>query len=228
MGCIPCFEAGAKQRKSRHASDADVMQARWDTLAKVAAPDQRRALAELEAGQKRGHWVWYAFPTLAARGGDMNSARTSGSPDLKDVEEARAYATHEQSRRMYLQILTTAATAFAKHERRGPYEVLDAGFRRAADGKWVRGPVDAFKARCSATLFAVIAHQAGDEELRQACVRLLEHFKGADMIYKAGGAGTAGYTEDAGATRNVLDGPDGPTLALLGASWDEVVAGRPR
>lgn len=26
------------------------------------------ALAELEAGQKQGHWIWYIFPQLAGLG----------------------------------------------------------------------------------------------------------------------------------------------------------------
>jgi uncharacterized protein (DUF1810 family) len=47
-------------------------------------------LAELRAGQKRSHWMWFIFPQLRALGrSDM--AKRFG---LTDLAEARAYLAH--------------------------------------------------------------------------------------------------------------------------------------
>ena len=48
------------------------------------------ALAELRAGQKRSHWMWYVFPQLAGLGHSAMSARYA----IRSEEEARAYLDH--------------------------------------------------------------------------------------------------------------------------------------
>jgi uncharacterized protein (DUF1810 family) len=49
-----------------------------------------RAVAELAAGQKRSHWMWFVFPQ--ARGlGSSPMARTYG---VGSLDEARAYLDH--------------------------------------------------------------------------------------------------------------------------------------
>ena len=68
-----------------------------DHLVKAGAKDRQQALRELEAGQKRGHWIWWAFPTLAVRGGDMYSGPRRGE-DLASVTEAREYARQPKLR----------------------------------------------------------------------------------------------------------------------------------
>ena len=55
---------------------------------------REQAHAELEAGQKEGHWIWWVFPTLKCRGGDMFSAQQSPTADLQSIEVAIAYAGH--------------------------------------------------------------------------------------------------------------------------------------
>lgn len=45
-------------------------------------------LAELKAGKKETHWIWYIFPQLASLGQSEN-AKFYG---IKDLEEAKAYA----------------------------------------------------------------------------------------------------------------------------------------
>lgn len=47
-------------------------------------------MAELEAGAKRTHWMWYVFPQLKSLGRSA-TARYYG---LDDVGEARAYLDH--------------------------------------------------------------------------------------------------------------------------------------
>ncbi len=45
------------------------------------------ALAELRAGQKQGHWIWYVFPQLAGLGMSAMSQRYA----IADLDEAIAY-----------------------------------------------------------------------------------------------------------------------------------------
>ncbi|WP_069963204.1 DUF1810 domain-containing protein [Lacunisphaera limnophila] len=56
--------------------------AQADTYAQV--------LAELKAGRKRTHWIWYIFPQYAGLGSSENSVLYA----IKSLEEARAYLLH--------------------------------------------------------------------------------------------------------------------------------------
>lgn len=194
-----------------------------DAVATTAAAAREKAHQEMDDGQKKGHWVWWAFPTLRERGGDSNSACQRPNADLKDVEAAVAYAQHAALRTQLLETLSVADAAFRKAGSQGPWRVLDKGFGRASDGQWVRGPVDAFKAFCSCTLFAAIAHRLGDAQLKAAALQTLTHFTG-DIVYTAGKKGTAGYAEDGSDPRVVLKGYDAVTLALVGGDWSEICA----
>lgn len=191
------------------------MTIRLNELLDHSSSPRQQALRELAAGHKRGHWIWWAFPTLPLRGGDMNSLWTGA--DLQSIAEARAYAAHPALRAALLRVLRTAAAAFgARDDRLGPYRVLDAGFGRRAQGVWINGPVDSFKAWCSCTLFRELATASGDAELGAAARAVLRTFEGGAIVYTAGGEGTAGYTEDVSARRNVLDSAgDTQTLRLL-------------
>ena len=175
---------------------------------------RQQALRELAAGQKRGHWIWRAFPTLPDRGGDINSYWTGA--DLTDIAEADAYAANPQLRAALLLVLRTATTAFAAHsDGLGPYHVLDEGFGRRAQGQWIGGPVDAFKAWCSCTLFGALARRRGDGELAEATSAVLRAFEGGAIVYTAGGEGTAGYVEEVASRRNVLDSAGDPLTRRL-------------
>jgi uncharacterized protein (DUF1810 family) len=48
------------------------------------------ALAELKAGKKTGHWIWWVFPQLRGLGTSHNSTYYG----LADEAEARAYLKH--------------------------------------------------------------------------------------------------------------------------------------
>lgn len=48
------------------------------------------ALAELRAGRKRSHWVWFVFPQIAGLG----RSSTAWYFALGSVDEARAYLAH--------------------------------------------------------------------------------------------------------------------------------------
>jgi uncharacterized protein (DUF1810 family) len=49
-----------------------------------------QALAELEAGAKRTHWMWFVFPQLAGLGGSSTAKLYA----IASLEEARAYLAH--------------------------------------------------------------------------------------------------------------------------------------
>jgi uncharacterized protein (DUF1810 family) len=54
------------------------------------APVFDTALAELRAGQKRTHWMWFVFPQLRGLG-NSSTARFYG---IGSLDEARAYYAH--------------------------------------------------------------------------------------------------------------------------------------
>ena len=49
-----------------------------------------RALAELTAGRKKSHWMWFVFPQLASLG----SSATARHYGIGSLGEARAYLAH--------------------------------------------------------------------------------------------------------------------------------------
>jgi uncharacterized protein (DUF1810 family) len=48
-------------------------------------------LAELRAGGKRSHWMWYVFPQLRGLGRSPTAVRFS----ISSIDEARAYLAHD-------------------------------------------------------------------------------------------------------------------------------------
>lgn len=97
-----------------------------------------RALAELESGHKRGHWMWFVFPQLAGLGRSSMAQRFA----LSSLEEARAYLDHP----VLGPRLRRCARAILALEDSDPEALL--------------GPVDTLKLRSSMTLF----HRAAPEE----------------------------------------------------------------
>lgn len=49
-----------------------------------------QALAELHAGHKHSHWMWFIFPQLAGLG----SSAMARAYAIRDLDEARAYLAH--------------------------------------------------------------------------------------------------------------------------------------
>lgn len=115
------------------------------------ARDQAHAVAELRAGRKVSHWMWYIFPQLAALG-RSGTARHYG---IRDLSEARAYLADP----VLAANLREAAGAMLENAGTPPETVL--------------GPVDAMKLRSCATLF----REAGGGEVFD---RLLAEFHGGE------------------------------------------------
>ncbi len=109
-------------------------------------------LAELTAGKKASHWMWFVFPQLASFG-KSHMAQLYG---IEDLAEAAAYLNHPELRRRMVEVSSLMLT----HADKDATEVL--------------GSTDAKKLRSCMTLFAAVP--GAPEELQQV---LLTFFKGA-------------------------------------------------
>ena len=105
------------------------------------------ALAELRGGAKRTHWMWFVFPQIAGLGHSPTARHFA----IRDLEEARAYLTHEVLGAR-LREATSATAAWAG--RRTLPEIF--------------GPVDAVKFASSMTLFEAAAGSAGPPDFATA------------------------------------------------------------
>jgi len=114
-----------------------------------AAQDDRHsgfeaALAEIQTGRKRGHWIWFIFPQLAGLG----VSSTSRTYAIRDVAEASGYLRDP----LLCARLITMASAVEEHLSQG---------RRLED--LMGSALDARKMVSSLTLFEAVArdlHQA--------------------------------------------------------------------
>ena len=102
----------------------------------MAAQDQdgtyARAVAELRAGAKVSHWMWFVFPQVAGLGRSAMAREYA----ISAVAEARAYLAHP----VLGPRLRECARVVASTEGRSAARIF--------------GPVDAMKLRSSMTLFA--------------------------------------------------------------------------
>ncbi|WP_304641558.1 DUF1810 domain-containing protein [Pseudomonas sp.] len=94
-----------------------------------------KALAELQAGHKTSHWMWFIFPQLAGLG----RSQIAQFYALNDADEARAYLAHP----VLGPRLQTCATALLRWDGRSATDIL--------------GSPDDLKLRSSMTLFAAVA-----------------------------------------------------------------------
>jgi uncharacterized protein (DUF1810 family) len=110
-----------------------------------------RALAELRAGRKRSHWMWFVFPQVAGLGHSSMAQRYA----IGSLAEARAYLAHPVLGPRLREIAAVVAA-------------LPAGARD------IFGSPDDMKLRSSMTLFR---RAAPDEAVFQAV--LDRHFDGS-------------------------------------------------
>jgi uncharacterized protein (DUF1810 family) len=95
----------------------------------------QQAVAELRAGRKVSHWIWFVFPQIAGLGLSAMSQRYA----ISGPAEARAYLNHP--------VLGPRLTECAR--------IVAGTEGRTADD--IFGPLDAMKVRSSMTLFAAAA-----------------------------------------------------------------------
>ncbi len=90
------------------------------------------AVAELRAGRKRSHWMWFVFPQIAGLGRSAMSQRYA----IASLDEARAYVAHP--------VLGARLRECAR--------ILAAS--DASSARDILGDTDAMKLHSSMTLFA--------------------------------------------------------------------------
>lgn len=98
------------------------------------ADDYEQALAEIRAGRKRSHWMWYIFPQIEGLGFSSMSRRYA----IRSLDEARAYLDHPVLGPRLLE----CAEAALGIEGRSAHEIF--------------GSPDDMKLRSCATLFAAV------------------------------------------------------------------------
>jgi uncharacterized protein (DUF1810 family) len=103
------------------------------------------ALAELRAGRKRSHWMWFIFPQIAGLGQSEMARRYA----IRNADEAAAYLAHP----LLGPRLRECASAVAMHEDR--------------DVGGIFGYPDDLKFHSCMTLFADVAP---DEAIFQTCL----------------------------------------------------------
>src|SRR4051794_21860819 len=99
------------------------------------ADDYDRALAEIEGGRKRSHWMWFVFPQLAGLG----FSSTAQFYAITSLGEARAYLAHP----VLGPRLLACAEAALRVEGNSANDIF--------------GSPDDLKLRSSATLFAEVS-----------------------------------------------------------------------
>ena len=93
------------------------------------------ALAEIKAGKKSSHWMWFIFPQLRGLG----CSAMSHIYGISGPDEARAYLSHPILSARLMEI----SEALLQLNTQNPEEIL--------------GEIDARKLRSSMTLFALIS-----------------------------------------------------------------------
>jgi uncharacterized protein (DUF1810 family) len=109
----------------------------YDLQRFVAAQEgsYKQALAELRAGRKRSHWIWYILPQIQGLGTSAMSRRYA----IGSLAEARAYLEHP----ILGARLRECVAAVNAHDGLSAVEIF--------------GSVDAAKFRSCCTLFAEVA-----------------------------------------------------------------------
>lgn len=102
-------------------------------------PIYDRALAELKAGLKQSHWMWFIFPQIAGLGRSETARRYA----IQNAEEAKAYVEHP----LLGPRLEGCAHALLAHSERPARQIL--------------GMPDDMKLHSSMTLFAAVAPERG-------------------------------------------------------------------
>ena len=123
-----------------------------DRFVRAQEGDYERALAEVRAGRKRTHWMWYIFPQLEGLGSSSMAKRYG----IKSMEEARAYLEHP----ILGPRLVECMEAVLAVEGRTAHEIF--------------GSPDDLKLRSCATLFACVAGTGSVFE------RVLEKYYGGE------------------------------------------------
>jgi uncharacterized protein (DUF1810 family) len=139
------------------------------------------AVAEMQAGRKRSHWIWYIFPQLAGLGHSSMAVQYG----LQGIAEATAYLRDPVLRERLL-IITRIVSAHLQ-QTAGP--ALD---------QLMGSEIDALKLVSSMTLFREVANRLHEVEPLPDVAELATQ---ADIILRA--AARQGYPECATTRRQL-------------------------
>jgi len=114
-----------------------------------------RACAELRAGEKQSHWMWFIFPQIRGLGSSKMATRYA----ISSLDEARAYLHHP--------VLGPRLRESAR---------IVTGVKDKTAGE-IFGPPDDLKFHSSMTLFARVAQSGEDHVFRNA---LEQYFGGKE------------------------------------------------
>ena len=104
-----------------------------------------QALAEIRAGEKRSHWMWFIFPQHR----DLGRSETAKFYGLSGEDEARAYLAHPMLGPRYRECVAAVRTW------------LDAGRSLEA----IFGQLDGLKFRSSIEIFITASNHTGTHDL---------------------------------------------------------------
>ena len=135
-----------------------------DRFVCAQAPDYERALAELRAGKKKSHWMWYIFPQIEGLGQSPMSVRYS----INSADEARAYLDHP----LLGPRLRECAAVSRDIVGRSAFEIF--------------GSPDDLKLRSSATLFAAVSN---DNVFEQVLQKYFDGERDKETLRRLAGAG---------------------------------------
>jgi uncharacterized protein (DUF1810 family) len=108
-----------------------------DRFVKAQSAVYAGALAEVKAGQKQSHWMWFIFPQVRGLGSSSNADYFG----ISGLVEARAYLDHSVlGHRLY-----EITNALLDHNERSAREIF--------------GEVDTMKLKSSMTLFDLVCPQ---------------------------------------------------------------------
>jgi uncharacterized protein (DUF1810 family) len=114
-----------------------------ERFVQAQAPVYDTVLAELRAGHKRSHWMWFIFPQIAGLGRSAMAQLYA----IGGADEARAYLDHP----------------LLGERLRECTEALNA--LRVPDAEAIFGGTDAMKLKSSLTLFDTMSRPAGPFDL---------------------------------------------------------------
>lgn len=135
------------------------------------------ALAEIRAGRKRGHWIWFVFPQLAGLGSSPQSQLFG----LYGVADATAYLHDPVLRGRLL----TISTAVAEHLAEPTPSKLT---------YLMASSIDAQKLVSSMTLFGHVARRAFEADGLEECRELAAVADRILAVAAAQGLPACGYT----------------------------------
>jgi uncharacterized protein (DUF1810 family) len=118
------------------------------------------ALAELEAGRKCSHWIWYIFPQLAGLGRSSAAVHYG----VQGADEAAAYL---RDRVLRDRLLRAANAVLAQLQHRPAPALVDV----------MGSEIDAVKLVSSMTLFREVARRLGDAEVEAVARGILDAAK---------------------------------------------------